>query len=309
MPKIRQYNKKPFPYQELTQKLADRGLQIDDPAKVEKYLGNIGYYRLIGYGLPFEQFNCGQRLGRYTNETTFDQILNAYIIDRKIRILLLSAIERIEVTVRNTINHSMCCKYDSAHWFTDPSLFKETARFSHASFLKEIHRSTGKSAKSGSDKEKLREIFIHHYYSEYDAPEYPPCWMVAEVLSIGSWSKVYEHLSSSKDRKSISTKFDLSPKTLQSWMHSLTFLRNICAHHGRLFGRKLPLAPNNAKNLPLQDDNYLFNFVCVVWHMLKTISPSSSWLDQLHDELNGLTSSSSYYGFSENWLDEEFWLG
>lgn len=310
MPKIREYNKKPISYQELIKKLLGRGLCIDNEETAEIHLGNIGYYRLIGYGLPFERFSEdeGKRLGCYTVGTTFDHILNAYIVDQRIRILLLSAIEHIEVSVRNTISHTLSCKYNSAHWFMDQTLFKVSARFDHAGLLREIHRSSGKKTPAGSDKEKLREIFIHHYYNKYDTPEYPPSWMVAEVLSLGSWSKVYEHLANSKDRKLISKKFDLPPATLQSWMHSLTFLRNVCAHHGRLFGRRLPLPPSKNKKLPLQEDNYLFNFICVVWHILKIIHPDSCWLDQLNDELNRLASDTSYYGFTADWLDNKFWL-
>jgi abortive infection bacteriophage resistance protein len=132
--------------------------------------------------------------------------------------------------------------------------------------------------------------------------------MVAEVLPLGSWSKVYEHLAVSKDRKLISKEYDLLPATLQSWLHSLTFLRNVCAHHGRLFGRKLPLTPNKAKSLPMTNDKFLYNFVCVAWYMLKALSPNSRWLEEFHDELSELTSDSMHFGFESNWLEQPFWL-
>ena len=309
MPEERSFCKTPLDNSALIAKLLSKGLLFDDHARVERYIKSIGYYRLVGYGLPFEQYtDDNKRLGLYRDDIEFDRLLNAYIVDRKLRMLLLSAIERIEVAVRNTINHSMACKYQSAHWFVDSSLFKESVRFKHADFLREIHRSSGKSADAGSERESLREVFIHHYYNEYDTPEYPPAWMVAEILSLGSWSKVYEHLSVSKDRKIISREYDLAPATLQSWLHSLTFLRNVCAHHGRLFGRKLPLPPNKAKNLPITGDNYLYSFVCVVWYLLKTISPNSSWLDQFHDELMALSTDIKYFGFEDNWLEQDFWL-
>jgi abortive infection bacteriophage resistance protein len=309
MPEPRSFCKTPLGYSALIVKLSSKGLLFDEPDRVERHIKSIGYYRLMGYGLPFEQYSDdNKRLGVYRDGIEFDRLLNAYIVDRKLRILLLSAIERIEVAVRNTINHTMGCKYQSAHWFVDNSLFKESAKFKHADFLREIHRSSVKNADAGSEREKLREVFIHHYYKEYDTPEYPPAWMVAEVLSLGSWSKVYEHLSVSKDRKNISREYDLAPATMQSWLHSLTYLRNVCAHHGRLFGRKLPLPPNKAKNLPITGDNYLYSFVCVVWYMLKTISPSSSWLDEFHDELMKLSTDIKYFGFDANWLEHDFWL-
>nr|WP_317188062.1 Abi family protein [Acinetobacter gerneri] len=69
---------------------------------------------------------------------------------------------------------------------------------------------------------------MHHYYQAYVTPEYPPCWMIAEVLPLGSWSKLYEHLVQSKDRKQVSKQFDLSPELLESWLHALTYLRNVC---------------------------------------------------------------------------------
>ena len=306
----RTFNKPPFSYPDLLNKLKERGLLISDEDFATAHLRNIGYYRLIGYGLPLEEYNDeGARTGNYKSETQFDDLVNIYITDRKIRTLLLSALERVEVAVRNIINHELACKYGSAHWYMDANLFKTSDDFSHADFLREIKRHTQKSAEPGSAREGKREVFIHHYYSQYDEPEYPPCWMVSEILPLGSWSKVYEHLGISKDRKLISKQLDLAPATLQSWLHSLTYLRNICAHHSRLFGRKFVMRPNQAKGTPFLNENRLFNYVCVVYRLLKSISPDSTWIDKFHDELEPLNEFLlAQYGFSTNWLEDEFWL-
>jgi abortive infection bacteriophage resistance protein len=114
MPDPRSFCKRPLEYSELIEKLLSKGLTLDDPTRIKQHLKNIGYYRLVGYGLPFEQYSdTNKRLGIYNGGTEFDQLLNAYSVDRKLRILLLSALERIEVAVRNTINHTMSCKYQS----------------------------------------------------------------------------------------------------------------------------------------------------------------------------------------------------
>lgn len=310
MPKIRKYNKKPISYDGLVSKLEERGLIIPDHPSAINYLQTISYYRLIGYGLSFEKLddnNC--RIGQYLPDTSFDTLIDVYGIDRKIRTLLLEAIEHIEVAVRSIINHEMSCRYDNAHWYLDSSLFKESEQFSHSTLIKEIKRHTAKTAVIGSDKEQRREVFIHHYYSQYDDPAYPPCWMIAEILPLGSWSKIYEYLSVSQDKKRISRQLDLPPASLQSWLHALTYLRNICAHQGRLFGKKFTLRPNQAKNIPLKDDNKLFNFVCITYFLLKKIAPESKWLDLLFDELSALELSLlKYYGFDEDWLEQSFWF-
>ena len=310
MPEIREFNKQPKSYQQLINKLQERGLLVSDINLAENHLRNIGYYRLVGYGLPFEQRNeSGFRLGMYKPNTHFDTLINVYITDRKIRILLLSAIERIEVAIRNIINHELASKYNDSHWYLNRDLFNESDHFTHQDLLKEIKRHTLKNAEEGSEKEGKREVFIHHYYSQYDQPEYPPCWMVAEILPLGSWSKVYEHLAISKDRKIISRQLDLPPATLQSWLHSITYLRNICAHHSRLFGRKFVIRPNQAKNTPFVDENQLFNYACIVSRLLKTLSPDSEWVNSLYDELSPLSEDLlAHYGFNSDWLDDPFWL-
>lgn len=310
MPENRLYSKVPQSYEALIEKLRSRNLTITNADSAISHLKNIGYYRLIGYGLPLEiKDENEQRTRCFPDTIDFETILNAYIIDRKMRLLLLGAIERIEVAVRNTINHELACKYQNAHWYMDSTLFNESDEFSHSELLRQIKNHTSKSALSGSDREKRREIFIHHYYSQYDEPEYPPCWMVAEILPLGSWSKVYQHLKVSKDRKLISRQFDLAPRTLQSWLHALTYLRNLCAHHARLFGRKLVIRPNNDKGVPFVERNFLYNSICVTHRLLKSISPETSWIDEVHDLLEELPDELlPHYGFETNWLEEPFWL-
>lgn len=309
MPENRIFLKKPLPYQELIEKLSARGLIVDDPGAAIIHLKNISYYRLIGYGLPFEERNDrGERRHRYQPDTTFNQLINAYVVDRKIRMLIMSAIERIEVATRSIVNHEMAAHYDDAHWYLRAELFKESSSFTHRDLISEVKRHTAKTAEADSDKAQKREIFIHHYYNHYDEPEYPPCWMVAEILSLGSWSKIFEHIKTSQDRKRISRQLDLAPGTLQSWLHTLTYLRNMCAHHSRLFGRNFVIRPSS-NGQPLKSENQLHNYISTTFWLLRKVSPTTGWLDRISDELDKLDSSHlAHYGFEANWLDDEFWL-
>lgn len=310
MPKIRAYSKSPQSYQALLNKFKSRNLAVSDEYLAVSHLKHIGYYRLVGYGLPLEiKGSENQRTRRFPDGLSFETLVLIYNVDRDIRTLLLGAIERIEVSIRNTINHELACKYHSAHWYMDAGLFSENKDFSHSDFLRQIKSHTAHSATSGSEREKKREVFIQHYFNQYDTPEYPPCWMVAEILPLGAWSIVFQHLKHSKDRKIISREFDLSPITLQSWLHALTYLRNLCAHHARLFGRKLVITPNKDKQLPLLGENYLYNFVCVIHQLLNVISTDANWIDDLNDIFEQLPANYlEHYGFSESWLENPFWL-
>ncbi|VAW84345.1 hypothetical protein MNBD_GAMMA18-208 [hydrothermal vent metagenome] len=305
MPNDRRYDKPPLSFDELIRKLSARGLVIPDDGEARHFLRYTSYYRLTGYGLAFEEFSeGGERLHRYIPGTQFSDLLTVYDVDRRLRILALDAIERIEVAVRGVINHKLSCKYDDSHWYMKESLFKGGEKFFHKNLLGRVSRETGKSSTSGSDKGEKRERFIRHYYDQYDHPKFPPCWMVGEVLSLGSWSKIYEHLAVSKDRKAISRCFDLPPPILDSWLHCLTYLRNLCAHHSRLFNQHLTLSPAHHKSVHFPEKNYFFNYVIVMNWFLRQISPQSSWLESLYKVMEDLPHSLHYHlGFSENSRD------
>lgn len=83
--------------------------------------------------------------------------------------------------------------------------------------------------------ESAKELFISHFYETYSAPKYPPSWMIAETLSFGTWSRVFSNLRL-KDQKEISNIFNINkPEILAGWFHTLTVLRNFCAHHNRIW--------------------------------------------------------------------------
>ena len=305
------FSNPPKPYAELLQKLQADGLQITDSVAATRHLKQISYYRLKGYALAFRQHDqTGQRLKAFQANVDFSDLMQMSLIDCELRSLILSAIDRIEVEVRNVINHELAIKYNDSHWFAQAALFKSSNDFKHDDFLRQIKQYTAKNADVGSEKEKRRETFIHHYYQLYDQPEYPPCWMIAEVLPLGSWSKLYEHLTHSKDRKQIAKQFDLAPDALESWLHALTYLRNVCAHQGRLFYRKLAFSPKKAKNLPIKINHQLFDFICILFFFLKEFNHEYDWLERIEAVMNRCPQSVlQHYGFTENWLEQDYWLG
>jgi abortive infection bacteriophage resistance protein len=304
MPKI-PFNKAATSISEQIEKLEKRGMSIPDKGRAEHYLRFISYYRLIGYGLPLEQYDSnGHRLDQYKPETSFEQLLNLYIFDRHLRLLVMDAIERIEVAVRTVIIYEMAKKYGS-HWYQVNSLFKST--FDHRQLISEVKRATKHTATTGTDREAQRERFIQHYYDTYHTPDLPASWMIAEVLSLGVWSKVYEGLKHSRDRKNISKQFDLAPNTMQSWLHTLTYMRNLCAHHSRLYSRKLIISPRCDKGMPMINRQTFAAHAAVMHWFLEKIAPGSKWIERLKELMVGTNIERNRLGFDDDWVSDVFW--
>lgn len=134
----------------------------------------------------------------------------------------MNAIEKIEVAIRTQICLTMAVTHNDSHWHLNQALFKPT--FDHSAFVK----------KCTGEQETSKEHFVLHYQAKYSTPYLTPCWMTIELLPMGSWSVVYKNLLNRSDRKAIAYTFGLSPQDLESWLHVLTYIRNLCAHHSRL---------------------------------------------------------------------------
>lgn len=187
---LMQYVKRPFSISDQSARLLQRGLICDDIERLEKYLANIGYYRLSAYWHPFElpSTNGTSRNHNFLPDTTFDKILNLYIFDRKLRLLVMEAMERIEVAVRTRWATALAMRHGS-HAFMNSALFKAPAR--HATDL----------AKIESDLAGSCETFIVHYKSQYDDPPLPPIWAIVETMTLGTLSRWFTNTSDTAAKK------------------------------------------------------------------------------------------------------------
>jgi abortive infection bacteriophage resistance protein len=161
----REFCKPPLTVQQQIELLSERGLDIPEIPKAEEYLKFIGYYRLSAYFIPFQKGGASQDLHLFETGATFDRVLDLYIFDRKLRLLVMDAIERIEVAIKAAIALNLSVKYGS-HWFMDKDLF--SPGFSHTEFLDQVKKDIN------FDRPKNQEKFIQHYYQKYSKPELPP---------------------------------------------------------------------------------------------------------------------------------------
>ena len=260
-----------------------RGLIVENDKEAAHYLTFIGYYRLSGYALPL---TCKIRpeIHKFRDGATFSRILELYCFDRELRLLVMDAIERIEVAFRTCVSNALAAKY-GPHWYlnTNCGCFDHVRDFHD--FGKKVAEEVGFD-EFGSGKRRGRDVFIEHYFSKYTDPRLPPTWMIAEVLSITAWSKCFGNLRRG-DQKLISEKFGMNPEVMESWMHSLCYVRNLCAHHARLWNREFTIRPKiaHAYSKELGDNSKFFAQAFVIKVLLERISPGSRWWGRLEDHL------------------------
>ncbi len=206
-------------------KLDSRGLVITDPSAAASLLRHINYYCFTGYGLVFEQPRH-----TYIAGTTFEQIRQAYEFDRALRDLFTESIELIELDLRTALAHTFG-EFHGAFGHTVTAKFYDPSR--HAQWLAKIREETQRSS----------DLFITHYRDKY--LEFPdvPVWVAVEIMSFGSLSNFYRSLDRN-DQKRGSSRYRLQPRTLGSWIHHLVYVRNLCAHHARLWDREWSIKPD-----------------------------------------------------------------
>lgn len=281
--------------------LARRGMLVADVAHAAHYLQHISYYRLRAYWLPFEE-TAASGDHQFKAGTSFDDVLTLYVFDRRLRLLVMDAMERIEVSLRGGWAHHMAMKY-GAHGYLDAALYLPVDYFEKAliSLNEEISRS--------------RDTFIVHYANKYDEPQLPPVWMIAEVISLGQLSKWLGNLKHRADRQAIAKLYGLDEKVLVSVAHHLTYVRNICAHHGRLWNKQFTVTmavPNSPTSLKLAMNSSatrkLYNTLVAINYLMDVIAPGTEWKKHLIDLLAEYPlANPTEMGFPADWKSRPFW--
>ena len=206
-------------------RLQSYGLTIHNNIAAEQFLQHINYYRFCGYGLAFEQSRHN-----YIPGTTFNQIRQAYEFDRALRDLITESLEIIELDIRTAI----------AYTFT-----KTHGPFGHVTSNKFIpaFKYDKWKRKIRDEAKRSREVFIRHFKNTYS--EFPdlPLWAVTEVISFGALSTMYTAMLS-VDQKPVSARYGLQPGNLGSILHHLVYIRNLCAHHSRIWDREWAIKPS-----------------------------------------------------------------
>jgi abortive infection bacteriophage resistance protein len=294
------YHKPHLSYQEQLKLLKSRGLIIETDARALHILQNISYYRLSGYLYPMLQKPKTDH--KYKPGSTFNNAFLLYCFDRELRQLIAGELEKIEVAIRAKMSYILSTSYHP-WWFTDAAYFKNTKKLSQSieRINDEYHRSD--------------EEFIRSFKSKYSDP-FPPCWMTLEVCSFGNLATIYSNLNPGVPKRSIAHHFGLDDRTFVSWIHSLTYVRNVCAHHCRFWNRGLrvsakhPLKPQfqfipNTGDMGNRPTYYLLSMII---YLLNGINPKHTFKQKLYRLLKKYPNVQvQAMGFSDGWELEKLW--
>lgn len=302
------YQKPALTFSQQLSLLQQRGLVVSDKASALRQLSAISYYRLSAYWYPFRQRDgTGNILSNFVPDTEFNRITNLYEFDRKLRLLVMDALERVEVAVRTQITYHFGHTY-GAFGHTDPGNFH--AQFKHAVWLSKLEDETSRSS----------DEFIRHYQSKYDGFPRIPVWMLTEVMSFGALSFFYKGLRNDRragieDKKLIADYFQIHHKRLGDWLHTLTYVRNVCAHHSRLWNRELAIRPDNSK-LPewrapwTPRNDRIFYILLILRHLLRASGNGDEWacaVSQLMEPFADCDAQRCAMGMPENWKEHPVW--
>ena len=253
--------------------LQRRGMVIDDPVAAEFYLQHLNYYRLGAYWLPFEADHAGHS---FKPGTHFNDVLNLYVFDRELRLLVLDAIERVEVSVRSQ------WAYQLAHHHGPHAHL-------HAALAFRLNLWQANLTKLTDEVDRSDEAFIKHLKSTY-TEALPPVWAVCEVMSLGLLSRWYNNLKPMPTRRAIAAAYGVDESVLESWLRHLSLVRNICAHHSRLWNREFTITPLLPRSKPAglsaqcqAGSRKLYNSLVILLHCMDVIAPQHHWRARLKE--------------------------
>ena len=245
---------------------------------MRRWLTTVGYYRLSAYWLPWEiaPADGKTRSKQFPEGTQFAEIVDIYVFDRKLRLLVMEAIDRFEIAVRARWTNRLSVAHGS-HAHMHPENFSNG--FDHARMYAKLVQTTSDS----------REVFIEHYKQKYTEPFLPPLWQGTELMTLGEismWTKATRD-GSLKDQ--MAKELGLPNKeTLEGTLQLLSYIRNICAHHGRLWNRRTVKRPPNIRAFKedlvievngsqRQPQNSVYNVLVVLSKTLRHQSPDTSF--------------------------------
>lgn len=303
------YDKPPTSVDEQISLLKGRGLVCDDEALVRRWLVTVGYYRLSAYWLPYELApSAGQtRSKTFAPDTPFESIVDIYTFDRQLRLLVMEAIERIEIALRASWTHRLSLA-SGPHAHMDPSLFVPV--WTHAKRVAALADRVSQS----------NEVFITHYKDKYSVPYMPPLWAVTELMTFGELSQWLSATSDLKIGSAIAKDLGLpSREILDGAIQALSYVRNICAHHGRLWNRRLvkrvPNIKRFGKDLAIningdqaQPENQMYNVLVLLMRLMMRQSSDTTFPGRVKALI--LTRSEEQrlaMGFPADWLDRPVW--
>ena len=273
--------------------LKSRGLTITDEETAKGFLLRNNYYRVSGYSLTLRSHDV------FSESATFQNIVDIYCFDHELRHILLRYLEVIEVTVKSIYAHEFTMRHG-------PTGHLDVSHFTNASKHQEIIDKATRQKEARLPHEAYLKHFVEDLHQDI------PLWAYVDLLTISDISFLYK-ISEPDVQNAVASSMGINPRgaeLLQRFMHSMTIIRNLCAHGSRLFNRLFEQRPRLSKQERkllmktkdgAMDNAHLFGFILIMKRLLKPEEFLS-----LKTELVALSNkypfvNMRYYGFPANW--------
>lgn len=295
-------------YEEQLDQLMRRGMQVTDKGRALDHLERIGYYRLSGYWYAFRERSgpmvlLGEGgakprkvkieslvLDQFRPGTTFQDAVDLYVFDKQLRLLVMDALERIEVALRVDMSHTLG-RLDRFAYLKPEFLHQDfSTALDKTRGLTRHHEWLGKHAQLIN---RSKEEFVRHNRDKYGLPL--AIWIACEVWDFGTMSTLFSGMRET-EQDAIAIQYGVrNGRVFASWMRSLNYLRNVCAHHSRLWNRniidqpRLPSATDMPWVAPFEANDHArarcFLLLMITRQLMGVINPRSSWPMRLKQHL------------------------
>jgi abortive infection bacteriophage resistance protein len=294
------YPKKIISFDKQIEQLRSRDMIIEDADNAKEFLKNISYFRLQGF---WWEFQIDKNNHKFKPNTTFENVIDLYTFDRKLRLIIFDALERIEIALRTKMIYYLSIEKDQ-WWFEDESIFFTKKYFEES--IEDIDKELGRT----------KEIFIETHYANYGDEHRPPAYKTLEVVTFGCLSKLYSNLNNNiKAKDRIAKEFNLpNYDFLKSWLKSFNTIRNITAHHSRLWNRNIDFPPKSLHKTEYdfiqipENVNSLYHCLSCIIFVLNKISKGHTAKEkiiELFDDSPFINVSEM--GFPKNWKEQTLW--
>ncbi|MDD5135261.1 MAG: Abi family protein [Phycisphaerae bacterium] len=287
------YIKPPLTFQQQVELLKSRGLIVPDIKKAIHVLEHINYYRLSVYFHPYQVQKDAFEPG-----VTLEDILYLYEFDRRLRNLLSEGLARIEISAKTQIAYYIALKYGAFGHLNNTNFnFKQPlVHITHAEWLTKVRESVKHS----------HETFKKHFFTKYDDKDLP-IWMAIELMSFGQVSRLYRGMHKHNRQDIARGYFKIDQRLMSSWLHTIVYIRNLCAHHSRIWNRKLairPLLDRKDRDWEGIDHSRIFSVLLLIKNMMHFRDKWNEWSGKLLILLGEFSEvDTSNMGFPENWRE------
>jgi abortive infection bacteriophage resistance protein len=302
-----EYTKQALIYEAQADQLLKRGLNADREELIRR-LQAVSYYRLSGYLHTFRELDAkGQRTDRFCANTNLKEVWSRYCFDRRLRVLTLDAIERVEVSIRTKLIYHFS-RIHGPFGYCDDTKLPNLKIGDYLEWRTSLQEQASRS----------KEEFKKHFFEKYgDHHRNLPLWMLTEVMSMGSLLTFFRGIERDIVQR-VAGEYGLVDEVALSWLRSLNAARNICAHHCRFWNRTLgyePKLPNRKKYPEWHDGSAIRKnrpgiilFMCR--HLLRLISSTSQWqirVEELFKEYSNIPIAQM--GLPNDWKSHPIWVG